>query len=463
MVLLDTAAAVAVLLAVLVGTNHERMPEGIDSFLSMRVTLKNVLFLAALLTAWPTIFRFSGLYDAHKTQLIDQELLRLVVACSAGALLAVPFALTTVSGAFDLRSVAHFWVNAIAAASCVRLARRATLYRQRLRGARRVIIVGSGARARELYRELCGDQETIYEVIGFVDKKDEWIDSSEIVDKRLGTLDQLEDLLMHQPIDELFVTLPVKSYYDAIQEVVKTCELVGVRVTYYADTFGSSLAQPRYRPSNGCPLVTRHAAPDDERLVLKRAIDVMGAIVGLVTFMPLMLLAALAVKLSSPGPVVFSQERYGLNKRRFKMYKFRTMVVDADRLQAQLESQNEAQGPVFKIKNDPRLTTVGRILRKTSIDELPQFINVLRGDMSLVGPRPLPLRDVYRFTRCSDMRRFSVRPGLTCLWQISGRSNVGFSDWIRLDLEYIDNWSLFLDLRILIMTFPAVFRGTGAT
>ena len=131
-------------------------------------------------------------------------------------------------------------------------------------------------------------------------------------------------------------------------------------------------------------------------------------------------------------------------------------------LQAQLESQNEAQGPVFKIKNDPRLTTVGRILRKTSIDELPQFINVLRGDMSLVGPRPLPLRDVNRFTRPSDMRRFSVRPGLTCLWQISGRSNLGFSDWIRLDLEYIDNWSLFLDLRILIRTFPAVFRGTGA-
>jgi exopolysaccharide biosynthesis polyprenyl glycosylphosphotransferase len=198
-------------------------------------------------------------------------------------------------------------------------------------------------------------------------------------------------------------------------------------------------------------------------VLVKRAIDLAGATVGLAVLMPLMLLAAAAIKLSSRGPVIYAQERCGINKRRFKMYKFRTMVVDADKLQASLEASNEAQGPVFKIKNDPRLTRIGRLLRKTSIDELPQLVNVIRGEMSLVGPRPLPLRDVHHFTRPSDMRRFSVRPGLTCLWQVSGRSNLGFNEWVKLDLAYIDAWSLALDFRILIRTIPAVLYGTGAS
>jgi lipopolysaccharide/colanic/teichoic acid biosynthesis glycosyltransferase len=167
--------------------------------------------------------------------------------------------------------------------------------------------------------------------------------------------------------------------------------------------------------------------------------------------------------MTSEGPVLFAQERYGLNRRRFRMWKFRTMVADADRLQEQLEARNEAEGPVFKIARDPRVTRLGHFLRRTSIDELPQLFNVLTGEMSLVGPRPLPLRDVSRFTRMSDIRRFSVRPGLTCLWQVSGRSRLGFDEWMRLDLHYIDHWSLALDFVILARTIPAVIRGTGAS
>jgi lipopolysaccharide/colanic/teichoic acid biosynthesis glycosyltransferase len=182
----------------------------------------------------------------------------------------------------------------------------------------------------------------------------------------------------------------------------------------------------------------------------------------LVPLAPIMLAAAVAIRLTSDGPAIYAQERYGHNRRRFRMFKFRTMVQDAEQLQASLESQNEASGPVFKIADDPRITPLGRFLRRTSIDELPQLFNVLRGDMSLVGPRPLPLRDVDRFTRTCDLRRFSVRPGVTCLWQISGRSGIGFDDWIRLDLQYIDRWSLLLDLRILVGTIPAGLRGTGA-
>jgi lipopolysaccharide/colanic/teichoic acid biosynthesis glycosyltransferase len=177
---------------------------------------------------------------------------------------------------------------------------------------------------------------------------------------------------------------------------------------------------------------------------------------------PIMIAAAIGIKATSGGPAIYAQERYGLNRRRFRMFKFRTMVQNAEGLQASLESQNEASGPVFKIANDPRITPIGRFLRRSSIDELPQLFNVLRGDMSLVGPRPLPLRDVDRFTRSGDLRRFSVRPGVTCLWQVSGRSGIGFDEWVALDLQYIDRWSLLLDLVILLRTVPAVLRGTGA-
>jgi lipopolysaccharide/colanic/teichoic acid biosynthesis glycosyltransferase len=170
-----------------------------------------------------------------------------------------------------------------------------------------------------------------------------------------------------------------------------------------------------------------------------------------------------AIKTTSRGPVFYVHDRYGLYRRRFHMFKLRTMVEGADAMQESLESRNEATGPVFKIKDDPRVTPVGRFLRRTSIDEIPQLVNVLRGEMSLVGPRPLPLRDVDRFTEAALVRRFSVRPGLTCLWQISGRSELGFDRWIELDLQYIDQWSLGLDLRIMLKTLPAVIAGTGAS
>jgi lipopolysaccharide/colanic/teichoic acid biosynthesis glycosyltransferase len=166
--------------------------------------------------------------------------------------------------------------------------------------------------------------------------------------------------------------------------------------------------------------------------------------------------------LTSAGPVFFVQERVGINKRRFKVLKFRTMVVDAERRQQTLETLNEATGPVFKIRNDPRITPLGKFLRKTSIDELPQLCNVLNGDMSLVGPRPLPVRDYNGFSQDWHRRRFSVRPGITCLWQVNGRSRLPFEKWMELDMEYIDRWSLWLDLKILVKTVPAVLKGSGA-
>jgi len=231
---------------------------------------------------------------------------------------------------------------------------------------------------------------------------------------------------------------------------------------YRADIFDLALARPHLvSPSSRVEL--RVVTEDGIGIALKRGIDVVGALAGLVVLGPLLLAVAVAIRLTDGGPVLFAQQRYGLNRRRFRMLKFRTMVQNADKLQASLEAVNEAKGPVFKIARDPRITPLGRVLRRTSIDELPQLLNVLGGDMSLVGPRPLPLRDVARFTRPADMRRFSVRPGITGLWQVSGRSNLDFETWNTLDLQYIDNWSLALDFTIFARTIPAVLRGTGAS
>jgi exopolysaccharide biosynthesis polyprenyl glycosylphosphotransferase len=197
------------------------------------------------------------------------------------------------------------------------------------------------------------------------------------------------------------------------------------------------------------------------KVVFKYFLDFVLSAILLVALAPVFLVTAALIKFTSEGPVFFTQERLGLGKRRFKVYKFRTMVVDAESRQAELEHKNEVDGPVFKIMHDPRITAVGRFLRKTSIDELPQLFNVIKGEMSLVGPRPLPVRDCEGFSENWHRRRFSVRPGITCLWQVEGRNSIPFEEWMKLDMRYIDNWSIWLDVKILFKTIPTVLRGSG--
>jgi exopolysaccharide biosynthesis polyprenyl glycosylphosphotransferase len=267
---------------------------------------------------------------------------------------------------------------------------------------------------------------------------------------------------MKQVVDEVIITLPAKSQYGAIERAISICERVGVQVQYCDDLFDASRLGHCYRERYDNRKLILKMVHEDYRHSIKRALDVAGSIFGLIICAPLFLIVAILIKCTSEGPVLFVQERYGLGKRTFQIYKFRTMVINAEAAQASLEHMNENSGPVFKIFNDPRVTKIGAILRRTSIDELPQLFNILKGDMSFVGPRPLNLRDVGKFSEAWLMRRFSVKPGLTCLWQISGRSNVSFNRWIALDLHYIDHWSLQMDLKILVMTIPVVIRGTGA-
>jgi exopolysaccharide biosynthesis polyprenyl glycosylphosphotransferase len=274
---------------------------------------------------------------------------------------------------------------------------------------------------------------------------------------------ELEEVLAKEAVDEVFVALPVERYSNIVDGVVQQCEEQGIMVRVRTPMFNLKIARSHMDDLDGVPVISIHSGPQEGwQLFVKRLIDVACSALLLILLSPLLLLVTLLIKATSPGPVFFRQERIGLNKRRVQLLKFRTMVPDADEKQLELEHLNEADGPVFKIKKDPRVTPVGRFLRRFSIDELPQLFNVLAGEMSLVGPRPLPIRDVEKIDEQWHKRRFSVKPGLTCLWQVNGRSDVNFERWVRLDLQYIDQWSLGLDVKILAKTIPAVIRGSGA-
>lgn len=254
------------------------------------------------------------------------------------------------------------------------------------------------------------------------------------------------------------------TYFGEIELAIQACEIEGVEVWLLADFFKTQVSRTSLDDFYGRPMLVFRSAPEASwQGLAKQVMDFFGALLLLVVCAIPMLLVALLIRLTSQGPVLFRQERSGLNGRPFTMLKFRSMVTNAEQQQHELMALNEMSGPVFKITNDPRITTIGRFIRKYSIDELPQLLNVLCGEMSLVGPRPLPVHEVKRFDDPAHRRRLSVKPGLTCLWQISGRSQLkDFKEWVRLDLEYIDNWSLWLDLKILVRTVPVVFMGSGA-
>jgi len=289
------------------------------------------------------------------------------------------------------------------------------------------------------------------------------MDTAAILTSMPPIISELQSTLATEPVDEVFISLPMDKYGHVIEAIVQLCQEQGIVVRVQPDLSLRTFVKPYIGEFNGVPFVTVRSVPRDGwPLFIKRLIDVVGGAALLVGLAPLLALAALLIKIDSPGPILFRQERIGLNKRRFQLLKFRTMLVGADQQQHGMEQLNEANGPVFKIKDDPRITRLGKFLRRYSIDELPQLFNVLNGDMSLVGPRPLPVRDVERINVQWHKRRFSVKPGITCLWQVNGRSDVSFDRWVQMDLEYIDHWCLGLDIKILIKTVPVVLRGSGA-
>ena len=432
---------------------------GVASVLVMRVSLINCFYGIICIFLWQLCLMATSYRPAHGRAPLSAQAMRLAfraAACTAVALLVFgighPERLTFVT-ALAFWGCTFLMLFTARLLSLAHAAHVAPSFRRD----RKVLVVGTGRRARQIADEIASHPKWHYELLGFIDN-----DPQTESDKVLGGIERLDSILMQAPVDEVIIALPVKSRYDDIQAAIAACERSGVQSSYSTDLFETTITKRRSTEESQYPSVVLHMVHNDRRLHFKRALDVVGAAIGLVVLAPLLVLVAIAVKWSSKGPVFFTQQRYGLNKRTFAMYKFRSMVVDAEAQQGKLEHLNEAGGPVFKMRKDPRVTRIGSILRRTSMDELPQLLNVLRGDMSLVGPRPLPLRDVSRFSEAWLMRRFSVRPGLTGLWQVSGRSDVTFANWILLDLEYIDAWSLHLDLRILMRTFSAVVKKEGA-
>ena len=289
------------------------------------------------------------------------------------------------------------------------------------------------------------------------------IEVAEDVDVTAKTVRDFADVLhKHSPERVLFVGS--HSELGRLQEYVSACEVEGIESWLCADFMQTTIARPDFDHFGNRPMLVFRTAPSVSwALFLKHLIDRIIALVLLIALSWLFAIIAIAIKLTSKGPIIFRQSRGGKNGRPFSMFKFRTMKTDAEMQRDELQKFNVMSGPVFKVENDPRVTTVGHFLRKTSLDELPQLWNVLIGDMSLVGPRPLPMYEVERIEATAHRRRLSMKPGITCLWQISGRNNVtSFDRWVALDLEYIDNWSPLLDLRILLKTIPVVLFGWGA-
>jgi exopolysaccharide biosynthesis polyprenyl glycosylphosphotransferase len=435
-------------------------------FMGLRIKLSNGLLFALLLITWHNLFVFCGLYVSKRLMTAYTEILGVCKATSLAAIflfvLARTFHLHLVTPAL----VILFWVFCTGGMVGGRLAAHSFLLALRSRGRNRrfILIVGTNDRAIDFVRQIAGRPELGYEIVGFVD--DDWsgirkFEGTGLV--RCCTFSDLADFLRHTVVDEAAIYLPLRSYYEHAAQLVSLCEQHGIAIRFDSQIFNFRNSHSHAQDLEaGSQVLAMAGSSDVWPTLVKRVFDCVFSGLLLVVLTPLFFVIALLVKCTSPGPALFRQTRVGLNKRQFQIYKFRTMIANAEQIQDHFLPMNEMVGPVFKIKKDPRVTPLGKVLRKTSMDELPQLINVLKGEMSLVGPRAMSLRDYQLFDQDWQRRRFSVKPGITCLWQVNGRNSVPFEKWMELDMQYIDKWSLWLDLKILARTVPAVLRGTGA-
>ncbi len=407
---------------------------------------------AVIVPAFPLLLDFNGYYE-NKTgrnmgdtigTIIKSFLWLSLLLAIVSFTMRLPIQSRAVILMFGVASSLYFLVRDRMQAASVR--------RKALRGRHRerVLLVGKPADRESLVREISSELDLGLEVVGELDLD-------------VGCLGDLRSALHKHSVGHVFFAAS-HSKINTVEAAIQLCEVEGVDCHLFADFIRTSIARPVFDTFGRRQMLSFRTTPDFSwALLFKEMFDRVAAALALVILAPFLFFVVLGVKLSSRGPVLFKQERSGRHGRPFRMLKFRTMFIDAEEKRAELLAQNEMSGPVFKIAQDPRITSLGRWLRKFSIDELPQLINVVRGEMSLVGPRPLPIYETNSFADPSHRRRLSVRPGLTCLWQICGRNTVtDFDDWVRLDLEYIDNWSLWLDFKILLLTIPVVLSGAGA-
>jgi len=409
------------------------------------------------------IFKFEGLYSNKRGETWLDEFARVLNGTAAGIVGTVVVYFFYRPSVYSRLVFIYAAVLIVAVLGVNRWVKHMVLdqLRQRGIGVARVLIVGAGEVARAVIRSILARPELGYQVVGVVDDDPE-LGATDLGRIRgLGPVSNLTSVVRDYRVDEVIVTLPW-AHHQKIVSIVGQCQQRNIRARVVPDLFQMSINHVDVQELDGIPLLgMRETSMSGLDRAMKRAVDIAGALVGLVFLAVLYIPIALAIKLDSPGPVVYSQERVGRNGRRFRIHKFRSMSVDADERLADLREKNEADGPLFKMRDDPRRTRVGKILRQFSLDELPQMINVLKGEMSLVGPRPNRPSEVARY-KPWQRRRLEVSPGITGLWQVSGRSDVPFDEMVLLDIYYIENWSLSLDVKILLRTIPHVLFRNGA-
>jgi exopolysaccharide biosynthesis polyprenyl glycosylphosphotransferase len=427
--------------------------------------------LPVALAVWAPLLWFSGRYRSHRTVPLLREIgaiIRLTVT-AAGILILVVYALRLDAQLLAGDKISRLWLllfPTFAGALLIseKIALRLTSRWVRARGFnyRTVVVVGGGPQARAFAKAIHQQRHWGYRLLGFFTAGPENHRPEIGGHPVLGTLDELPRFVEQNVVDEVFFAVSRREL-EGLEDLYLSLQEQGILTRFALNFFPHTQARVQLDELNGVPLLTFTTSPNSAfQLALKRAIDVVLSLVLLMLGMPVVLLVALAIKVTSSGSVLFRQTRCGLNGRRFTLYKFRTMVEDAEERRGDLLHLNEMDGPVFKLRRDPRVTGLGRLLRRFSLDELPQLWNVLKGDMSLVGPRPPIPEEVARYQRW-QRRRLAMKPGLTCLWQVSGRNELDFQRWIELDLQYIDSWSPWLDLKILAKTIPAVLSGRGAS
>jgi len=462
--LLDVSIFVVTLFVASWGNLFPKEHITLASFLSIRVKVSNIALVLVLMLGWYAVFSMFKLYRSRRLEGEGEEWKDIIKATSVGTAGIIVFRFVFNIEAFTQLFILIFWLSSTVTTILLRYLLRCVLKKVRVHGRnlRFVIIVGTNSRSHEFAKDIEEKREKGYKVIGYVDN-DVHIYREGMV--FLGSIENFPVIIRKHIVDEVFITLPVKSYYNEIQEITRKSQEQGILVRCISPVFNYPHIKELTTEKVGAySVLSVDFTPVHGNLyLLKRIIDIFAASFLLLILSPLLLLAIMAILFTSKGPVFFVQDRVGYNKRTFRLYKFRTMIRGAESLQSKLKSLNEMNGPVFKINKDPRITKIGRWLRKTSIDEFPQLLNVIKGDMSLVGPRPLPVTDYVRFDSDWQRRRLSVLPGITCTWQISGRNNISFEEWMSLDLEYIDNWKFFYDFKILLKTVPAVLTGRGAS
>ena len=427
--------------------------------------------LPFVLLIWGALLLASGSYRSHRTVPLAEEAWTVLRVCATGlaALALGIFALRLDQKLLGGDEFSRVWVLLVAVFAGLlliaeKLALRTLSRYVRARGYnyRTVLIAGTHEGAVDLADSILDHRYWGFKILGFVSHTESEPPSLPPRYRLLGTIDDILEIVEGNVVDDVLFCVN-RHDLESMEDLFLALHEQGIRTRFALNLFPHTKARTRFEELDGVPLLTFSTAP--ERLlpmVVKRLIDVSMSILLLAVGLPVVLVIALIVKLTSGGGVLYRQIRCGLNGRRFTLYKFRTMVADAEARQGELLHLNEMNGPVFKLKDDPRVTWFGRILRRFSLDELPQLWNVLRGDMSLVGPRPPIPDEVARYQRW-QRRRLSMKPGLTCLWQVSGRNQIDFDRWMELDLQYIDSWSPWLDMKILLKTVPAVLSGRGAS